>query len=765
MFLVLVLGPLAYSPAVSKLVSHYEFKSAGDFSNSVIGSGPVGTPEGNAQIIWDDERASYVLSLDGDGDYVNCGNEDIAHIDTAITVAAWIKTDSLANEDYVVGKGYAWRLRGTSSNSLRFHCSRSQPSGSQVAGSVDVNDGTWHHVAGTYDGTEYNLYVDGKLDGSMEAPGSIDSWDGYWFCIGAHYKKDTAGDPRFFWDGLIDDVRVYDVALSEAEILLISGLGSNASEPSPADGQTDVGPDVVLRWKPGRNIDKHDVYFGSSLEDVKQATTTSDPNNVYKGRQDLSQYPVSVTLDLEKTYYWRIDEVSGPPNFTIHEGRVWSFTTELFSYPIENITATASSVYQVDMGPENTINGSGLDDNELHSTDETGMWLSSTEPLGAWVEYQFDKTYKLHEMWVWNSNRMIEPFLGLGFKDVTIEYSTNGIDYTTLGTTVEFAQAPGAVGYAHNTTIDFGSAAGKYIRLTANNNWGGVMPQYGLSEIRFLYIPASAREPYPEDEATGVDLDVVLDWTAGRGAATHDVYVSTDEQAVIDGTAPVVTVAETSYGPLALDLDVTYYWRVDEVNEAEIPTTWESNLWSFTTTDHLVVDDFESYNDLEATEAGSNRIFNVWIDGYDIDTNGSIVGYGLPPFAEQTIVHGGKQAMPLAYDNTGSAAYSEAERTFAAAQNWTKAGATTLVLYFHGTEGNTGQLYVKVNGTKVVYDGDAGDIAKPQWQQWNIDIASLGVDLQNITKLAIGIDGIGASGTLYVDDIGLYRLAPEPQAN
>jgi hypothetical protein len=78
------------------------------------------------------------------------------------------------------------------------------------------------------------------------------------------------------------------------------------------------------------------------------------------------------------------------------------------------------------------------------------------------------------------------------------------------------------------------------------------------------------------------------------------------------------------------------------------------------------------------------------------------------------------------------------------------------VLYFHGAEGNTGQLYVKVDGSKVVYGGDAGDIAKAEWKQWNIDLVSLGVNLQNITKLSIGIDGNGAGGKLYIDDIGLY---------
>ncbi|MHC4175253.1 MAG: hypothetical protein ACYST5_20270, partial [Planctomycetota bacterium] len=333
------------------------------------------------------------------------------------------------------------------------------------------------------------------------------------------------------------------------------------------------------------------------------------------------------------------------------------------------------------------------------------------------------------------------------------------------GTTHEFARAPGAAGYSYNTTIDFGGVPAKYIRLTANSNWGGILNQYGLSEVRFLHIPVNARKPHPDSGATGVDVDVTLDFRAGREAAQHDVYFSSDEQAVIDGTAPVTTVTEASYGPLSLDLATTYYWRVDEINEAETHAMWQGNIWDFTTQEYFVVDDFESYNDLDPTDPNSNRIFNVWIDGYDVPTNGSLVGYDAPPFCEQSIVHGDKQAMPFFYSNTGGAAYSEAERTFAVGQNWTKAGAATLVLYFHGTEGNTGQLYVKVNGTKVVYGGDAGDIAKPQWNQWSIDLASLGVNLQNVTNLAIGIDGNGAGGTLYVDDIRLYRLAPEPQAN
>jgi len=139
-----------------------------------------------------------------------------------------------------------------------------------------------------------------------------------------------------------------------------------------------------------------------------------------------------------------------------------------------------------------------------------------------------------------------------------------------------------------------------------------------------------------------------------------------------------------SYDPAGLlDFGQTYYWRVDEVNEAETPTTWPSALWTFTTSDHIVVDDFESYNDLDTTDPKSNRIFNAWIDGYGVPTNGSLVGYENPPFCEQTIVHGGKQAMPYFFDNSGTANYSEATLTLSG-QDWTIRGVKALSLWFRG---------------------------------------------------------------------------------
>ncbi|MFQ6036509.1 MAG: discoidin domain-containing protein, partial [Sedimentisphaerales bacterium] len=450
---------------------------------------------------------------------------------------------------------------------------------------------------------------------------------------------------------------------------------------------------------------------------------------------------------------------------TIFKGSVWQFTVEPIAYPIagENITATASSSNAAEEGPENTINGSGLDADDLHSDDSKAMWLSSViGPQPTWIQYEFDQVYKLHQMWVWNYNTSIEPVIGFGIKEAAIEYSTDGANWTTLSATHEFARSSGTDGYAHNTTVDLSGVVAKYIRITANRNWGGILNQYGLSEVRFFYVPVWARGFNPASGTTDMAVDnVTVSWRAGREAASHNLYFSTDQQAVIDETVGAVNIpadrSYVSYDTGALELEQNYYWKVNEVNETATPITWQGDVLSFSTQEYMVVDDFEDYNDFEP-----DRIFDTWIDGWGVATNGSQVGYADPPFAEQSIIHAGKQSMPFSYDNTAGAAYSEAARTFASPQDWTKHGIKTLVLYFHGNPTNSvGQLYVKLNNSKVVYGGDTAAMAKLRWQQWNIDLASVGANLQNITKLSIGIDGNGAKGTLYFDDIQLYRLAPE----
>ena len=556
-------------------------------------------------------------------------------------------------------------------------------------------------------------------------------------------------------------------------------LGPKAAFPDPPNGEADVCRLPVLGWTPGKRADTHDVYFGADFNDVNEATRTADPAGVYKGRQAANEYPISEILDFETTYYWRIDEVNAPPDLGINQGYVWSFITELLSYPIENVTATASSSDPAKEA-ENTVNGSGLDNSGLLHNNQGAneMWLSRRdEDQPAWIAYEFDKVYKLHEMWVWNSNENAELMIGLGAKDVSIEYSVDGIDYIILGTTHEFAQALGKADYAHNTTVDFGGVCAKYVRLTINSNWGGILKQYGLSEVRFFRTPVRAAWPSPDSGAADVAADAILSWRAGREAAKHDVYFSTDEQAVIDRTAPVVSVpgidqCSTTHDPGPLELATTYYWRVDEVNDAATTTTWQGDIWSFTTADFVIVDDFESYNNIDPPDPESHTIFETWSDGYaDPTRNGALAGNDFPPYCETRpdYVHGGAQAMPLSYDNNGK--YSEATMALTGtARDWTRYGIAELSLRFRGESTNAAErMYVALNGVAVPHDNpNAAQVGA--YEEWVIPLqtfADLGVSLNNVTSIAIGLGtpgstAAGGAGTIYVDDIRLYpsRSAP-----
>jgi len=537
-------------------------------------------------------------------------------------------------------------------------------------------------------------------------------------------------------------------------------LGS-AGKPYPSDGQEEVSIDTELSWKPGVYAvenNGHTLYFGENAEEVENGAggITQSESSYDPGR-----------LNYGTTYYWRVREKNGPPENGFNEGRVWSFTTEYFSYPVggANISATASSVGEDAFGPENTINGSGLDENDLHSFDPLHMWLSGSEPGGgAWIQYEFDKTYKLDKMWVWNSNQVSEDLFGFGLKDVTVEYSDNGAEWMELTDVSEFVKGTGSSDYAYNTMVDFGGVPAKYVKLTANSNWGGVLPQFSLSEVRFFHIPVGATEPSPEVGATDVDANVILGWRPGREAVTHNVYVSAEEQAVIDGTASMASVNEAMYGPDDLTLSTEYYWKVVEVNEAETPGIWESSVWNFRVGDRVVVDDFESYNDIDPPSPESNRIFETWIDGFQVPTNGALVGYDppQPSYTEQSIVRGGRQSVPLFYSNANGAISSEIKRTFETPQDWTKHGVTTLVIWFHGTGGNTGQMFAMINDTRIPNDGSAANVAVQGWQAWSIDLASSGANLQSVNSLSIGIEGSAAAGMLYIDEIQLVATAPEP---
>ncbi|UCE50699.1 MAG: hypothetical protein JSW47_11145, partial [Phycisphaerales bacterium] len=290
-----------------------------------------------------------------------------------------------------------------------------------------------------------------------------------------------------------------------------------------------------------------------------------------------------------------------------------------------------------------------------------------------------------------------------------------------------------------------------------------VVPQAALSLLVHAY------GAYPANGTQGVNLMSKLSWSPGEFAASHEVYVGTDADAVANATkASPEYKGSKALGDEVLDLglldfDTTYYWRVDEVNNTNPDSPWKGSVWSFWTGDFLVVDDFEAYDDVDPLpgEAGLNRIFDKWIDGYGTLTNGALVGNDLPPYAETTIVNSGAQSMIYTYDLTGKIA--EATLTLEFPTDWTAQGVTKLSLQFRGSSANSGDQIFVALGNSVVYHPDDAATQDTGWNEWVVNLTDFaGVNLANVGSITIGIGtrnvpDFEGTGTMYFDDIRLVK--------
>jgi hypothetical protein len=283
--------------------------------------------------------------------------------------------------------------------------------------------------------------------------------------------------------------------------------------------------------------------------------------------------------------------------------------------------------------------------------------------------------------------------------------------------------------------------------------------------------PGAVGSPQPVSNATDVAMNATLSWTPADSAASHQLYFGTDKEAVRAAGAGSpedkgsIALDAESYDPGLLEADTTYYWRVDELDSQG--NTSKGPIWVFTTGEFLLVDDFESYTD---DDAAGEAIWQTWIDGFGIADNGAQAGYLMPPYAEQRIVHSGGQSMPLLYVNEAGVTNSEAVMTLTAPRDWTQANVAELSLWFRGAAGNAAEpLYVAVSnsaGVPAVLAQDEPNAATTRsWTQWRIPLQALadqGISLGNVDKIVIGAGSkggaaAGGTGTMYIDDIRLYR--------
>ncbi|UCH90031.1 MAG: LamG domain-containing protein, partial [Thermoplasmata archaeon] len=551
---------------------------------------------------------------------------------------------------------------------------------------------------------------------------------------GMPFPDGLAPGTTYYWR--IDEVEADGTTKHKGNVWSFTIPSQIAYNPDPPDGAGFVDTEVTLNWTEGLNVKLNYIYFGDNFDDVKNATVGT-PLGTTSYTPD--------TLELDKTYYWRVDEFDGA---TMHRGDIWSFTT-LPDIPITDPNLVGWWKFEADSGTK-AIDFSGhgnhgtiidnvqwvpgqfnlalefLGDDQGHVELPTGMVDTTKGSVTMWVntdltgnegmfwygtETDGDGFGDQLEIHIHNQDagtlgfaiegstdvRLDGPLLaGAGWIHVAATWDlTDGCRLYANGEQVDFVGHNNTV--ANLNTIRLGRPVG-----TGNGNryHDGLMDDvrlfdYAISAAQVSEImakgedPLRAGSPNPRNSSlVSIELAIPLSWSAGENASEHDIYFGTDRDAVANADETDTTnvyrgrQGATSYNPPeGVEWGGgPYYWRIDEINTDG--TISKGSLWSFTVADFIVIDDFESYNDIDEGEPGSNRIYNAWVDGYSDPTNGSQAGHLDPPFYEDTIVHGGNKSLPLYYDN--AVGKSEVTLTLTDKRNWTVNGVTTLSIWFIG---------------------------------------------------------------------------------
>ncbi len=527
--------------------------------------------------------------------------------------------------------------------------------------------------------------------------------------------------------GYVDDVEMFDLehaqwtdgrvgiqaynGIMDFDDFIVYGPGGRkslpvASGPTPRNGALIEATWTNMSWRPGDFAVSHDLYIGTDFDDVNNGAEGTFAGNTSNDVQVVGfpGFPIPEGLQPGTTYYWRIDEVNDLDPNSPWKGEVWSFA----------------------IAPNTAYWPDPADGAESVNPD---VELSWTAGFGS----------KLHYV-----------YFGDNFDDVN-----NAAGELPQGATT-YTPGPLTLAKTYYWRIDEFDGIGTY-----------------KGDVWSFTTEGAVGNPNPSNGAVDVERTPVLTWSPGVFAASHQVYFGTDKEAVknADVGSPEYkgsgNLGSQSYDPGKLQWDTSYYWRIDEANNVNPDSPWTGSLWSFTTADFIVVEDFEDYNDYPPDE-----IFNTWIDGYGTTTNGSTAGYAEPDwnagehYVETTIVHGGSQSMPYFYDNNFK--YSEAAMTLTQ-RDWTAEGVGVLSLWFRGDASNAAErMYVALNGNAVVYHDNPNAAQINSWTQWRIDLqdfAAQGVNLANVNTIAIGFGDknnlqAGGSGMVFFDDIRLYRPAP-----
>jgi Concanavalin A-like lectin/glucanases superfamily len=648
-------------------------------------------------------------SAEDEGDLVDCGNSPVFDITENITFALWVKIDAFTmTYQYVFSKGLNYMI-------------------------LRANDTRYLRVV--FNGLDTGAGGDAYYAGGTTIP--ID--DGQWHHVAGSYDSST-GTVAFYTDGIleesktssgsiptndeplcigmrrtrkgidaiIDDVRLYNHTLTAAEIRSAMQGQAYPFASGPIPDNGAVNSDTWI------NLSWHPGEFAVSHDvylgdDFDVVSEATRDSNTFRGNQTAASY------------------VAGFPGYAYPEGLEPGTT---YYWRIDEVNEAEPNspwkgpIWSFSIPPRTAYGPNPADGSGLTGTSVTLSW---TAGFGA----------KLHTMY-------------FGDDYDTVANATDGIP----------------VGMTNYTPSQLETEKVYYWRV---DEFDGLGTYKG--DVWTFTTTGAVGNPQPANGAADVAMATTLSWTAATNATSHQVYLGLDKQAVrsADTGSPEYkgpqTLGVESYDAGLLEPDTTYYWRVDEVYAGN---TVKGPVWSFAVGDYLVVDDFESYTD---DDTAGQAIWQAWIDGFGIADNGAQVGYLMPPYAEQTIVHSGSQSMPLLYDNTLGVQNSEATLTLTTTHDWTAAGVGELSLWFRGNSANAAEpLYVAISNSAgapaVVANDDADAATFSAWKQWRVSLqafADQGINLSNVAKIAIGLGrksgmpAVGGTGTVYIDDIRLDR--------
>jgi hypothetical protein len=314
-----------------------------------------------------------------------------------------------------------------------------------------------------------------------------------------------------------------------------------------------------------------------------------------------------------------------------------------------------------------------------------------------------------------------------------------------------------------------------------NDLGGGGDPCFYEGRVFRFRTWGFADEPNPADARQQVSPRIVLSWTGDGYAVSFDVYFGTSFAEVNDAntTAPEFktnqSLSDVNYVPGLLELNTTHYWRIDEVNTGTI----KGSVWTFTTANYLIVDDFDSY-------ANDSELWAVW-DDYWVNGTGSEVFVETDPNFTRD---GDGNSIMFKYDGSykisGEYVGSVMDADIVDLEigpDWTISDARSLVLYFYGQSGNAANnpdvMWLELEDTSsnsgyVIYDKDPNDVKLEEWNEWNIDLAifdACGVSMANVDKVHVGFGSLaktgvkaaGGTGTVWFDDIRLYPTRCRPE--